>query len=420
MKLLFLYIIIMACFGCDSTKNTKISPTYINEMEVINIDPKKATTFNFSEAFSRIEFVELETSEECLIGEINRIIIHNNRIIILDEMSESVYTFDMNGHYMYKISAQGNGPQEYSSISSEMFIDTINNHLILPANDVMYFDLEDGSFVKREKDFLRSENAFVAPGTFAYFLYFANWYEYKENLLIVDNNKVSKYMPIPQYMEGVSVIREDMAVFNAYNNERSLYFIEPFNDTIYRILPNTLKAVKYVDFGNHKVTPSVLSRYAENDDLKSIMLNPNSDYCSSINHFFETDIFYYFSYNYKSSGYTYFYNKIKNEAIHSKAYFDDLAFTWSICDYLFAGESYLVSYIESQEFESIKERNNSYLEDLKLFAAENNIPKEEMAPLTNKFELYKKNYADIINRLAQKDENDNPVLIFCHVNTTHK
>jgi hypothetical protein len=67
----------------------------------------------------------LETTDECLIGYHDKILIKNNRIYVADyTVSAAIFVFDMNGKFLFKIARKGQGPGEYSYISD---IDVRNN-----------------------------------------------------------------------------------------------------------------------------------------------------------------------------------------------------------------------------------------------------------------------------------------------------
>lgn len=59
----------------------------------------------------------LETTDDCLIGEVTKLICQNNLIYIADNTSKSIFVFDMSGKLQTRVHAVGNGPGEYTNIS---------------------------------------------------------------------------------------------------------------------------------------------------------------------------------------------------------------------------------------------------------------------------------------------------------------
>lgn len=64
-----------------------------------------------------VSIISLETKEERLIGEVTKLSHQNNLIYIADNLSKSIFVFDMSGKLQNKIHAVGNGPGEYVNIS---------------------------------------------------------------------------------------------------------------------------------------------------------------------------------------------------------------------------------------------------------------------------------------------------------------
>lgn len=65
-----------------------------------------------------IRYVMLETTDECLIGNISELYIDGRFIFIVDDtIFESVFVFDENGRFLNKIGHLGKGPAEYAGIN---------------------------------------------------------------------------------------------------------------------------------------------------------------------------------------------------------------------------------------------------------------------------------------------------------------
>ena len=66
---------------------------------------------------SSSRIIPLETTDDCLIREINRVLMLEDELVVFDDMGDCVYLFDMNGEFVKKIGERGEGPQEYNQIS---------------------------------------------------------------------------------------------------------------------------------------------------------------------------------------------------------------------------------------------------------------------------------------------------------------
>ena len=86
-----------------------------------------------------IEFIPLETTEDCLIGNfIRNIVVTQKDIIVFDY--DGCYHFNRQGKFLNKIGAKGNGPGEYTQPMS-IVVDTLNHW-------VYFSDYHSGRFVK--------------------------------------------------------------------------------------------------------------------------------------------------------------------------------------------------------------------------------------------------------------------------------
>ena len=86
-----------------------------------------------------IEFIPLETTNECLISNFIRdIVVTQKDIIVFDY--DGCYRFNRQGKYLNKIGVKGNGPGEYTRPMS-IVVDTLNNW-------VYFSDFHSGRFVK--------------------------------------------------------------------------------------------------------------------------------------------------------------------------------------------------------------------------------------------------------------------------------
>ena len=103
----------------------------------------------------------METTKEALIGEITKIYVTNEHIIIFDQKSMEIFLFGIDGKFTRKIGKKGEGPDEY------MFINDIQydkeNMLIFAherfRNRIYTYDLS-GNLVDKTQKSLISFNSF--------------------------------------------------------------------------------------------------------------------------------------------------------------------------------------------------------------------------------------------------------------------
>ena len=96
--------------SCDDVKKTDYSLE--NVPIVIDID----SVMTDSLKISYLKYIPLETSAECLMGGPSKVLIRDNKIYVADNRTTmTLFVFDINGKFLFKISKRGQGPNEYIS-----------------------------------------------------------------------------------------------------------------------------------------------------------------------------------------------------------------------------------------------------------------------------------------------------------------
>lgn len=120
-KYFVILIILISLICCNNSQ-------IINDDSAIDVELKDATVdFQDTSLIKDIFYVFLETKKECLIGSCDKILTKNNNVYILDRTStNTVYTYDKNGNFIFKIDKQGKGPGEYIQMM-DFYVDDQEN-----------------------------------------------------------------------------------------------------------------------------------------------------------------------------------------------------------------------------------------------------------------------------------------------------
>ncbi|WP_313381519.1 6-bladed beta-propeller [Proteiniphilum saccharofermentans] len=116
------------------------------ETEAIVIDPQKAEA-PVDDIFNEYYSVTLETNQENIIADIDKIEITDEKFYILDRRNCVISVFNKNGFYITKIDRRGQGPDEYLDIADF----TISNALVYVLSRIgkkIVIYTETGEFVK--------------------------------------------------------------------------------------------------------------------------------------------------------------------------------------------------------------------------------------------------------------------------------
>jgi hypothetical protein len=190
---------------------------------------------------SYIRYIPLETSDQCLIGQANKILIRNNKIYVADfRKSMALFVFDMNGKLLFKIAKRGEGPGEYVNLHD---FDIHRN------GDIYLFDQNKKKFLvyNSEGEYLRDVNS---EYRFSYFCLVNNrmyWSELRErgnmfvNLAACDmtNKKTEFILKDEKFLYDMGIT---YSYYNFYCSPDSITYYSPkFSEIIYSISENSVR-----------------------------------------------------------------------------------------------------------------------------------------------------------------------------------
>lgn len=347
-------VIVIGLFSCkkNDTKQNKIVRT--SEFTKIQINPKKIEKDNnFISLFSdSITYIPLETKDDFLIGDIDKIIVKENKIFILDKVSEVIFCFDLqNGNFLYKIDSRGSGPGEYISI--ENFIVDSNDNVLIYSSSQGIFKYNNGKFIDKiesriiASDFYLNKDSSInfytgrLPNE-SIFNDFPNQYR----LVKVNNNKIEEnYLP---YIYNDNYLKIPSGMNSFYSLDDTLHLIEYLNQEIYSFHDDILKP-KYKFFFTTNNETFNFSQKAESNLLIMEKIK-NNDY-TMLNSIIESNGYLFLSYNLKNiEMYSYIQknkNKINNIGMF---YFDDFNNIPLGAEFLYSTGDELIGYVEPNIF----------------------------------------------------------------------
>lgn len=88
----------------NPTKATYVVTVKVNEIDRIQ---------KLSQLIDSVVYIPLETSENCLIGRISKIVYSERCFYILDDTANCLFKFDESGRFLSKYDHVGKGPFEY-------------------------------------------------------------------------------------------------------------------------------------------------------------------------------------------------------------------------------------------------------------------------------------------------------------------
>ena len=222
-------------------------------IDVYSAFQKKAPMLKASQFVEDIEFVPLETTDDCILDEfLKKIVVTKEYIFAYDY--NVCYRFNREGKFLNKIGVKGNGPGEYVKAMS-ISIDTINKWVYMSDSDQNKMVKYDYSgrylgdikhkrsdaksiYAYRSMEFLMENRFYLYAKKGERFCF--NFYSEKDKKFI---SKMS--CDYPYDIPGMV-----MCAPIAYNHKNNLYVKDFWCDTIYRVVdPYHLESVAVIDRG---------------------------------------------------------------------------------------------------------------------------------------------------------------------------
>ena len=139
-KVVFIIITFFCIVACSSNKGQ-------DNLITIPIDPTSSQSVDWEQLFdtASMQVIPLETTDQSLLAWVDRVIITDTLYSFSSD--NSIYTFNQNGKFLFKIAHQGRGPGEYL-VLDDFYIDEDNHYYILDNNSFKIIEYSPkGEFV---------------------------------------------------------------------------------------------------------------------------------------------------------------------------------------------------------------------------------------------------------------------------------
>ena len=241
------------------TKDSKILSVDRSNITKIDLNDLFDGAIKFTEIITKANIIELESSEESLVGgNIQKVIITDSRIYIEDDFLQGgVIIFDRNGKYIHRIK-NGNGPGELFQVASIDF-DYNTNELVVCQNRSMYYYDKDGNYLRDKPTPFGTYDFKIYNGQYA----FETINPINPQMQEIANNMF--FMTDTNFRVVKSGLPD--ATFIAYasrhylsENEGDLFIEKNFNDTIYALNGNNLSARYVLDYSSKKIPQNIIEK----------------------------------------------------------------------------------------------------------------------------------------------------------------
>lgn len=258
-------VCLIQLLSCTEQKNKEASELLEFSVNINN----EIKSVQFSDLIKETpKFIFLETNAASLIGKIDKVVITEKYIYILDTfIAGTIFIFDNEGNFIKRLASQGEGPNEYMK-PTDIVVGKENIWVLDNGRSIKTFDfsgkkvseikLTAFSAIKFEK--LKNENilAFISGNI-------------DDNLIIADENGaiIDSYFPYISRRSDRIIINP---IYKSFDDDKIIYRRE-FNDTLYAIYSNGLfHPHKYINYGNYTLGKEFDKENHTDEDLKNYAL----------------------------------------------------------------------------------------------------------------------------------------------------
>ena len=251
-NLLLISVFILFIVGCKKNTN-KITIDKVSLSQFADNRTKRIINAEkLSDLFVQAKIIDLETTNNSLIGTIEDIILvpEENKIIILHKTTKyDILVFDFKGKFLQRIGTQGDGPGEYRNPRPIAYI---NNKLVVYSQNrkLLFFKLDgsllsETSFSERKWNFTIEKMSFYKSDLYVY----TNnpYYNFSDNksyrvFRLINSTDLGGSFGKPEETFGFD--GGDIALF-----KNKIIFTGIYDGNIYQILPEKNECLVFTSLG---------------------------------------------------------------------------------------------------------------------------------------------------------------------------
>lgn len=302
----FFLLLILTLSGC----NRKIKEKTDIGVNLLKIDWESVS--DVADYSSMVEdsvlIIALDTTNAGLIGEVTKLVYQNDLIYIADNLTKSVFVFDMSGKLQHKIHAAGNGPGEYINIS--YFTVHVTDLVILDhyQNKLLFYN-KSGKFIRDKHigdiwgtDLFCIDNKLYLPNNNSGS---KSGYYHLYSIDLDNSDHLGKYLPFdePKTNLGWSID----SYYAQCGNEALLCFC-PY-DELYTVKNGDIYLSYKIDFGVKRLP----KQYIEGDGTIALRTAIRNNYVVGLRKFWQSAQYLFLYFADSENDYISIYNKVTGE-----------------------------------------------------------------------------------------------------------
>lgn len=371
------------------------------DISIVPCKLEENAKLKFSDFVKSIELTPLETNKGCLINTIGKIIKYKDYYYIGSASTriEKIFVFTEDGKFLYQLDKRGSGPDEYIAIGDFDVIKDFQVAITSNDNQSMYtYDLVSDSCVFRKKLDIYPQNILFKDGYF-YVLNGGTAFHPGDDFLVYKYNQEGEIVDYlfkgDELVEKVTSCTTSLKSLSAYKGD--LLFTYPYSDTIYRLTNGQFVPAYLINIGDRRIP---INEFKNANGILEIdkIIKEKQGIDNMLYYSFGNPISVFTFMDYKYDGYISFYNHETNQSLSATYLMDDLLFkgnrinlkAWKLPKLYENGILYYIA-----EPTELIEAMNDY---------KDRINTEEWNSFCNE-------HPDIVEKIHQMKEDDNPVLV---------
>jgi hypothetical protein len=235
----------------------------MDNVPVLDIKWKSQKDFEIKDLVEDIQYIPLENKAECLFSEINKLIIENDRIYVLDMYgTKSLFVFDITGKFLHKVGGVGGGPGEYTRYINFDVHENMVYVYDIAKSRVLIYD-ENGKY----KEAIESSFGFFdfyILGQKKYLLSLNNDdNNNQKNKIVITNDFKKKEIAHFSFSKDFKDNKSNVRAFQPFHNNKIVY-MHPISDTLFILNDQgNVENGYFFDFGDRKLPEILKNDYSE-------------------------------------------------------------------------------------------------------------------------------------------------------------
>jgi hypothetical protein len=253
-NLVVCFLVVCTIVACKNGANSSIIKKGRGKTITIE-NPALENADSIGNYIDTLAFIQLEFKNELPIGKIDKLIIKNDTLFILDKLTNSVFVYTKEGEIICRILAFGKGKGEYFRID-DFFVDEKKRLIGLKENfarKILYYTF-NGKFAFDVKwkifgNYITKidSTTFVSQNSFSSLLSSENE-RYNVYFLNAKGEVMAKEFPFPKELTKRT---RYIKVGNFWTSDSLLYYTPIYGQTIYRLYKDSVVPTYNINFNKY-------------------------------------------------------------------------------------------------------------------------------------------------------------------------